>query len=553
MLGKRLIKMIIVLALVFIFAGAGSQAQAAEAAPMLAKVQTDKNYIKLSWKKVSGADSYVVYFQKCDGNSLKNKEIMLGSEKTSYTKIILKPQSDYKLRVVARKKSGRKNRVIAKSRVIHAVSKLNNKKTNVKSVTVKPASLQLYIGDTVGLKTAVKGVDHKKSLIPKGHGTEFIWHSSNPAVAEVNEEGILTALSKGRCTIYASSISGVWGTASVNVREPKKISVPGKKEREYTVTYKYTGDIPSGAPAVPAEKTYKAGTAVKKQKSPTLKGYTFIGWDGEVTKMPKKDVTVSGCFTPNKYTLTFKYTNPLTKKDVSVAVKYKYGEKVSEIAEPDFKGYKFKGWKDLPETMPDKDTVVKGEFTKMCKVKALVFVKKPREISWSEDSTSPYNLFETYETEVEAGTLNVKDLEKYLPNTKDYLDKNSDGMIVFAGWYTHNNEMIGNIDPDDQDYINSLISQTMYSIDMDYTYPGSIDSYIEQFGLEEPPVYLPEGFFSMSSEEKDAFVNEYGDAIDEWFEKTEEIIRQYYCDLAEGVITDDILLYAWIYEFIPQA
>lgn len=70
----------------------------------------------------------------------------------------------------------------------------------------------------------------------------------------------------------------------------------------YKVTYEYTGDVPTDAPDVPSEKSYKAGEPVKVAPDPTLDGYTFSGWttsdvtvgsDGSFT-MPKNNVTLTG-------------------------------------------------------------------------------------------------------------------------------------------------------------------------------------------------------------------------------------------------------------------
>ena len=68
----------------------------------------------------------------------------------------------------------------------------------------------------------------------------------------------------------------------------------------YTVTYKYTGDVPSGAPSVPASKTYAVGASVPAASVPSMDGYTFSGWNGEVSTMPNHDVTVTGSWTADE-------------------------------------------------------------------------------------------------------------------------------------------------------------------------------------------------------------------------------------------------------------
>ena len=46
----------------------------------------------------------------------------------------------------------------------------------------------------------------------------------------------------------------------------------------YKVTYSYTGTVPAGAPALPAEAEYEYGASVTVAAAPTLLGYTFNGW-----------------------------------------------------------------------------------------------------------------------------------------------------------------------------------------------------------------------------------------------------------------------------------
>ena len=65
------------------------------------------------------------------------------------------------------------------------------------------------------------------------------------------------------------------------------------------MTYVYTGDVPEGAPTVPASAEYVLNQPVTIEAGPTLDGWEFSGWtiDGgpaEDFKMPSKDVTITG-------------------------------------------------------------------------------------------------------------------------------------------------------------------------------------------------------------------------------------------------------------------
>lgn len=87
----------------------------------------------------------------------------------------------------------------------------------------------------------------------------------------------------------------------------RNFNVPGVKGTapRYNVTYEYTGTVPTGAPELPKEASYKAGDPVEVAAAPTLNGYTFSGWsttdatvgsDGSFT-MPSNKVTLTGSWT----------------------------------------------------------------------------------------------------------------------------------------------------------------------------------------------------------------------------------------------------------------
>lgn len=114
----------------------------------------------------------------------------------------------------------------------------------------------------------------------------------DPNFAEFHENnyyaanGVTTFTAGGE--VYYFNVPGVKGTAP-----------------RYKVTYEYTGTVPTGAPELPKEASYKAGVPVTVAEAPTLNGCTFSGWsttdatvgsDGSFT-MPKNKVTLTGSWT----------------------------------------------------------------------------------------------------------------------------------------------------------------------------------------------------------------------------------------------------------------
>lgn len=90
---------------------------------------------------------------------------------------------------------------------------------------------------------------------------------------------------------------------------------------QYTVTYQYTGTVPTDAPALPEAASYSKDQTVSVASAPSLSGYTFSGWtSSDVTisngsfTMPEKAVTLTGSWTKNSsgggttyYTVTVNY------------------------------------------------------------------------------------------------------------------------------------------------------------------------------------------------------------------------------------------------------
>ena len=120
----------------------------------------------------------------------------------------------------------------------------------------------------------------------------------------------------------------------------------------YTLTYMVDGEVYKTV-------SYDYGETITPEAEPTKEGYTFSGWSYIPQTMPAEDVTVTGTFTVNKYTLTY-----MVDGDVYKTYEIEYGARITPEAEPTKEGYAFSGWSDIPQTMPAHDVTVTGTFTK---------------------------------------------------------------------------------------------------------------------------------------------------------------------------------------------
>lgn len=123
-------------------------------------------------------------------------------------------------------------------------------------------------------------------------------------------------------TVKASDVTdnGLVNTVTMN-GDGEESSDPVPTAQKYTVTYAYTGTIPTDAPAVPVAAQHEYGAEVTIANVPTLTGYTFHGWtlpeglteNGGKFNMPAGDVTITGYWTKNTIpTYTFDLNDPDT-------------------------------------------------------------------------------------------------------------------------------------------------------------------------------------------------------------------------------------------------
>ena len=118
----------------------------------------------------------------------------------------------------------------------------------------------------------------------------------------------------------------------------------------YLLTYSVDGEIVKSD-------SIAYNTVLTPIEDPTKEGYTFSGWSDIPETMPAHDVTVTGSFSVNSYTLTYMVDDKVYKETM-----YEYGATI--IPEPQPEGdYATFEWIDLPLTMPAHDVVVYASYT----------------------------------------------------------------------------------------------------------------------------------------------------------------------------------------------
>ena len=269
----------------------------------------------------------------------------------------------------------------------------------VTSITLSQSTATLTTGENLTL-TATITPDEVESR-------NISWSSSNPSVATVATTGKVTAVAPGTATITATATDGSDVTASceVNVIAPQQdsytitymvdgevyyqesleygsvIVVPDAPTKEgytfsgwgdvadtmpandviilgtffvnsYTITYMVDGEVYH-------QESLEYGSVIVVPDAPTNGDYTFSGWSEVPETMPAHDVTITGSFVTNTYTVTFMVDGEVYHQD-----SLEYGATIIVPEEPTKEGYTFSGWGEVPETMPAHDVTFTGTFVR---------------------------------------------------------------------------------------------------------------------------------------------------------------------------------------------
>ena len=195
---------------------------------LTAVAKMSKKAVRLKWKSVKGASSYIVYGAKSGGKMKKLKTVKAKSSKKSYKYDVkkMKAKKYYKYLVVACNKSttakditagknkvtATTDRVITISKTVYVTSK--DKKYGNPSKLSSKTKLTLKKGKSKKIKVKVKQT--KKKL--KKYGKWLRYESANPKVAKVSSSGKIKALKKGKTYIYVYAQNGISKKIKVTVK-----------------------------------------------------------------------------------------------------------------------------------------------------------------------------------------------------------------------------------------------------------------------------------------------------------------------------------------------
>lgn len=102
--------------------------------------------------------------------------------------------------------------------------------------------------------------------------------------------------------------------------------------------------------------TLHEGDSITPEYEPVKEGFTFSGWSEIPATMPDHDVTITGSFSINSYTLTYMIGQEVYKQMI-----YEYMAAITPEPQPEGDYNSFK-WVGVPETIPAHDVTVKAVY-----------------------------------------------------------------------------------------------------------------------------------------------------------------------------------------------
>ena len=178
-----------------------------------------KTGTKITFNKVSGADGYYVYGNRCNTDKVykfKMLATLKGNDNTVFVHKKTAKNTFYKYYIKAYRLVDGRRVTVSRSEEIHFVTDVKGYKYgNPTKVALSSKKCTLNKGKTFNLKNRVKVYSSKKVLL---HTDKVRYVSSDSRVAKVNSRGRITAEKAGSCNIYAIAQNGRAAKITVTVK-----------------------------------------------------------------------------------------------------------------------------------------------------------------------------------------------------------------------------------------------------------------------------------------------------------------------------------------------
>lgn len=198
-----------------------TQAENALVMNKTAKLTWKNDVFAIKWGTVENAEGYDIYATTCGKKfTSKSKVASVTEEQTSATieEVLgsqVSPTRGYKVMVKAYRMADGKKQYLGKSMEFYTVGTGHKTYTNASAITPSVRTLTLTTGKTKKVSATITKEDKKKKLLPGKYTASKRYFTADETIATVDEKGNVTALKKGKTTLYIKAANGV--TAKVQI------------------------------------------------------------------------------------------------------------------------------------------------------------------------------------------------------------------------------------------------------------------------------------------------------------------------------------------------
>ena len=204
--------------------------------------------IRLRWKEDSNVDGYIIYRYNRTSKKYKTIKVIKDATANKWVDQDLKTNTVYKYKIASYKMVNGKKQVSTLSEWVSAKTyKRYSKSINAQAPKVDSKKVYLGLCSSKKIKGKVPASNYGKNKKKKPISTKIRWYSSNPSIATVDQNGVITAgVKPGKCSIYAMSHNGAKTAVTVIVKNYAKeddFYNYGREDDIYTLITDYKSQI----------------------------------------------------------------------------------------------------------------------------------------------------------------------------------------------------------------------------------------------------------------------------------------------------------------------
>lgn len=180
--------------------------------------------IRLRWKEDSDVDGYIIYRYSRSLKQYKTIQVIKGPSVNKWIDRRLKTNTVYKYKIASYKMVNEKKQISTLSDWVSAKTYTRyGKSINAKAPKLDSKKVYLGLRSSKKIKGKVPASDYGKNKKKKPISTKIRWYSSNPSIATVDPDGVITAgVKPGKCSIYAMAHNGAKAAVTVIVKNYAK-------------------------------------------------------------------------------------------------------------------------------------------------------------------------------------------------------------------------------------------------------------------------------------------------------------------------------------------